>query len=183
MHIAVEGPDSTGKAAAARQLAQALDGLYIEKPLQYLLGGRSRYTQLAEKLNAQPSKDLRAWFYGFSNLYFSDYLAERTVVTDRYFPSNWVSNCTRDNLPAFDALAAEIRRPEHTFLLSGSGPDADTPSQTDAQLETLYRQCLDRYGFPYTVLETTRLQPAEVLTEMLFVLREQGLLSGGSTVP
>lgn len=173
MHIAVEGPESIRKSESARLLAQALGGLYVDMPLQYLLGGRNAYTRLADKLEMQPSKDLRAWFYGFSSLYFSDYLTERTVITDQYFPSNWAANCTPDNLPAFDALASGLRVPEHTFLLTGTAEDGSKPSDED-----LYIQCLERYGFPYTVVDCRELNAHGITSEMLRVLQENELITG-----
>lgn len=189
MHIAIEGLDSAGKTAVALMLAQSLHGVFIEKPLQYLLGGRKKYMQLAEKLNTQAPVDLRAWFYGFGDLYFSKYLADGTVVTDRYFLSNWVRNGTEENQKIFDVLASQIRPPEHTFLLATDmavmrrrmlAKDRTEKARRELDmmesLQEKYTDGLQRYGFSHTVLNCGELPAREVHRNMLRVLKHNGLL-------
>ena len=193
MHIAIEGIDGIGKTTVALMLAETLRGIFIEKPLQYLLGGRKKYEQLAAKLNMQASADLRAWFHGFGDMYFSHYLADGTVVTDHYFLSNWVRNSTADNIKIFDVLAGQIRPPDYTFLLAADmdvlreHAASEKPAGDDSRnlmlledIQRKYAAGLERYGFPHTVIHCSQMAAREVHQFMIRILQQKDLFTEGN---
>lgn len=192
MHIAIEGTDGVGKTTAAKLLTKSLHAVLIEKPLQYLLdegGAMEQYLRMSKMINAQPSLNLRAWFYGLGNIYFSQYLVNENVVTDRYFLSNYAWNSCEENQGLFDVLAQQLRHPDHTFLLTADeeilrsrilsrDPDDKDLDKLDRAnfFQERLKQGLIRYGFAHTVLDCSELTPEEVHREMLSVLRSQKLV-------
>lgn len=120
MHIAIEGMDGVGKTATARMLAQRLGYIFVEKPLHLLLDSESNYDnylQISDFVNEQENENLKAMFYGISNLYLCEQFKNKNIITDRYLVSNYFWNSSILNESFFKYLTDVCKKPDITILL------------------------------------------------------------------
>jgi thymidylate kinase len=184
MHIAIEGMDGVGKTTAARLLAARLGFRVVEKPLHYLLDEpdeTANYLRCRDYINQQTDNDpLRAWFYGLGNLFLYHRFKGEGIITDRHFVSNyyWCGGPTTEAI--FRCMVDLVGKPDHTFLLFATveegrrrlqGRDPRDPDLRKAPLHEQARAKMEsflvRYDMPYTALDTTNLDPEQVVDAMV----------------
>ena len=192
MHIAIEGMDGVGKTTVAHLLAARLGFRVVEKPLHHLLdepGQTVNYLKYRDFINQQVDNDsLRAWFYGLGNLFLYHHFESQNIVTDRHLVSNYYWCGGPDTEEIFRCLVALIGRPDYTFLLHATIEEAArririrNPNDSDLQKASLGREArpkmesfLVRYDMPHTVIDTTNLNPEDVLEIMLDVMNEHNV--------
>lgn len=178
-HIAIEGMDGVGKTTTSRMLAARLDYRYIEKNLHELLdenGSFENYFRVRDKVNASPDRLFTAWFYALGNIYLHTNHENESVVTDRYFLSNYAWSGTDENKEVFDLLIKKLGFPDLTVILYADEKaifnrlrhrDEQDSDLVKVQLakekyEKMIAFC-ERYKMPYMVIDTSDLSPEEVV--------------------
>ena len=190
MHIAIEGMDGVGKTTAARNLAERLNFTLVEKPLHYLFdeedGSFNNYIRIRDYINEQVDDNaLRAWFYGLGNIFLYNKFDEVNVITDRHFASNyfWCGNEKTEAI--FDLMINLIGKPDFTFLIYTTVEEAEKrirsrdPSDPDLHKAKLYPHAkkkmenfLKKYKMDFVAIDTTNLNPKEVVEKMLSSLTD-----------
>ena len=138
--------DGVGKTTVATKLAEKLKFKFVEKPLHYLLELDNRekkenYFRIIKEINSL-DHNLRAWFYGLSNLYLYRKFKYENIVTDRHLVSNYSWNSQTSNEAIFNFLIEDLGFPDFSFLLYA---DNDTRQKriykrncNDPDLETVF---------------------------------------------
>jgi len=187
MHIAIEGMDGVGKTTVARKLADRIKFKIIEKPLHYLFDDEdslNNYLKFRDYINEQTNNDaLRAWFYGLGNIYLYHRFKNENIITDRHFVSNYYWCGTEKTENIFKCMIELIGKPDITFLLDATieegikriqKRDSNDP---DIKKTVLYPKAkkkmesfLQRYSMDYTTIDTTNLNPNEVVEKIIDIL-------------
>ncbi len=189
MHIAIEGMDGVGKTTAAKMLSVRLGFRLVEKPLHFLLdeqGGVANYLRCRDYINRQVDNDaLRAWFYGLGNLLLCHRFNNEDVITDRHLVSNyfWCGGPGTEEI--FDCLVGLVGNPDHTFLLYASAEEGARrllnrdPFDPDIHKVDFYptsktkmEAFLQKFQMPYTAIDTTDMEPQEVVESVIRALPE-----------
>ena len=184
MHIAIEGMDGVGKTTAARNLAKRLNFKIVEKPLHYMFdeeGDITNYVRIRDYINEQVENDiLRAWFYGLGNIFLYHRFKNENIITDRHFVSNYYWCGTDETESIFECMVDLIGKPDFTFLLCASAEEGAKriknrdPNDPDIRKAKLYpaarekmESFLKRYEMDYIAIDTTNLNPEEVVEKMM----------------
>ena len=111
IHISVEGMDGVGKTTACKLLAKKLGYIFVDKNLRYLFDdgeGYENYLRIRDKVNGNSDRLFTAWFYGLSNIYLHTLFKDRSIVTDRYFLTNYAWSGTNENTEVYDLLVKKL---------------------------------------------------------------------------
>ena len=179
IHISVEGMDGVGKTTACKLLAKKLGYIFVDKNLRYLFDdgeGYENYLRIRDKVNGNSDRLFTAWFYGLCNIYLHTLFKDRSIVTDRYFLSNYAWSGTNENTEVYDLLVKKLGYPDLTVILYADDGaiaarlkgrnehDCDIAKVCFAKqkYEKMIYFC-EKYGMPYMVIDTTNLQPEEVV--------------------
>lgn len=186
-HISIEGMDGVGKSTTCKLLAEKLGYEFVEKPLHYLLddnGEITRYQEVARRVNSNPNRDFTSMFYGLGSIYMYELFKDKNIVTDRHLASNYAWSGTDYNKDVYDLVIKKIGVPKLTVILySPTGVivgrlkkrDKDDKDIARAEKsEIIYNRMISfckNNGFPYKVIDTSKMTPEEVLDEILKELR------------
>ncbi len=194
MHIAIEGIDGVGKSTAARNLANELGFLLIEKPLHYLFdadGTEENYIRIRNEVNKNKNKAFTGWFYGLGNIYLYEKFKGQNIITDRHILSNycWSGDDYTDYI--FDAIYKTTGAPDFTFLIYADPQEvekrlknrdlSDPDLKKVAYIPTAYEKMgkvLKSYNMPGMLIDTTRLTEADVVSTMKTELIKRGIING-----
>ena len=184
MHIAIEGMDGVGKTTAARKLAELIEFKLIEKPLHYLFnddGSFKNYIEYRDYINAQIDNDaLRAWYYGLGNIFLYHRFKGENIITDRHLASNYFWCGSHETKRIFECMVELIGKPDFTFLLHATidvGLERlkrRDPNDPDIKKAQFHAHCRDKmesflrmYEMPYAAIDTTDLDPEQVIEAMI----------------
>ena len=194
MHIAIEGIDGVGKSTAAKNLANELGFLLIEKPLHYLFdadGTEENYIRIRDEVNKNKNKAFTGWFYGLGNIYLYEKFKGKNIITDRHILSNycWSGDECTDYI--FDAIYKTTGAPDFTFLVYADPEEvekrlksrdiSDPDLKKVAYIPTAYekmKKVLKKYDMPSIVIDTTYLTENEVIETMKTELFKRGIING-----
>jgi thymidylate kinase len=180
LHIAIEGMDGVGKTTVGKRLADKLHFKFVEKPLHYIFDSEGRFTnyiRIRDYINQQVDNDaLRAWFYGFGNIYLYHKFKGENIVTDRHLLSNYFWCGEENTEPIYQCLIDLIGKPDYTFLLWATQKAGEArlrkrdTDDHDVEKTTLYKKSrkkmegfLIRYNMKYKTIDTTHLSVDEVV--------------------
>ena len=193
MHIAIEGIDGVGKSTAAKRLAENLGFKLVEKPLHYLFDeeGEDNYIRIRNDVNKSKNKKYTGWFYGLGNIFLYEEFKNQNIVTDRHILSNYCWSGAEETDYIFDAIYKTIGSPTFTFLIYAD-PEAVrkrlvSRDKEDPDLKKVkfipeayekMKKVLNRYEMPSLVIDTTNMNPDEVLNTMIDELKKRGIING-----
>lgn len=181
--IVVEGPSGVGKSTAAQMLAAAIGGAYMHGPPDEM-------DKLRTLVN-NPADPLRPIFYAIGNALCSRraeiLLADAPVVLDRYVFTTLAWHTALGFKLRFPWGDLDLLRPDYAFLLTVNeesdrlrrlslrskaavSPSATAP-QTDEGSSPEYVSILRSFGL--IEIETTNLEPRQVVREMLQHVRKR----------
>ena len=194
MHIAIEGLDGVGKTTTAKALSEKIGFHFIEKPLHYLMtngdDGMETYMRIMEKVNNETDLFFRSLYYSAGNCFTANIAKKINIVTDRHIASTYFWNHIsgkNDNL--FDMLINYCGKPDFTFILfaeqsvrqtrihkrNPNDPDLKNKSFSDNEYDKLI-DFVRYYDMPFFFLDTSQLSQEEVISQMLYVLKNEGLI-------
>ena len=193
MHIAIEGIDGVGKSTAAKRLAENLGFKLVEKPLHYLFDeeGEDNYIRIRNDVNKSKNKKYTGWFYGLGNIFLYEEFKNQNIVTDRHILSNYCWSGAEETDYIFDAIYKTIGSPTFTFLIYAD-PEAVrkrlvSRDKEDPDLKKVkfipeayekMKKVLNKYEMPSLVIDTTNMNPDEVLNTMINELKKRGIING-----
>jgi len=196
MHISIEGFDGVGKTTTSRLLAERLGFELVEKPLKYLFdtdGKDTNYLRIRDYVNeVSPSnRPFSACFYGLGNIYLYEKFKGKNIITDRHLLSNYAWSGSAESEQIFDAVFKAIGAPDFTFIIYGNAETIRkrllTRDEQDSDLkkipntEEIYRKMVsfaDIHKMPYYKIDTSELQPEDIVGMMLAELKKRGLING-----
>lgn len=184
MHIAIEGMDGVGKTTAAKNLAEKLNYIIVEKPLHYMLdtgGDHTNYIRIRDYINGQVGNHaLRAWFYGLGNIFLYYQYRGKDIITDRHFVSNYFWCGYEETECIFRCMVELIGKPDITILLYASPEEGARrihrrdPHDSDIQKTIFYAEAkqkmesyLVRYDMEHIAIDTTEMTADGVVERMI----------------
>lgn len=188
VHISIEGMDGVGKSTTCKLLAEKLGYEFVEKPLHYLFDGSKDsydiYRKVRDQVNANKNRNFTSWFYGLGSLYLYENFKEKNIVTDRHLASNYAWSGSDYNEDIYELLVKKLGAPKLTVILyspsevivqrliSRNKNDKDIARAKDS--EKIYQRMIafcEKYNFPHLVIDTSKLQPEEVVNRIIEELK------------
>jgi thymidylate kinase len=188
MHIAIEGMDGVGKTTAAHTLAKLMNCKIVEKPLHYLFdrseGDFTNYIKIRDYINAQVDNDvLRAWFYGFGNIFIYHRFKDENIITDRHFGSNYFWCGWEKTTRIFDLMIDLVGKPDFTYLIYATEKEIKRRIRKRGLADPDYRK-VEQYpearvkmenffiahNLEYVAIDTTNLNEEAVIAKMINTL-------------
>lgn len=180
--------DGVGKSTTCELLAKKTGYTFVEKPLHYLFDETddsfSEYIRIRDKVNDDSDRVFTSWFYGLGSIYMYDKFKGQNIITDRHFASNFAWSGTEDNGDVYDLLVKKLGAPNLTVILYAptdviverltkrNKKDSDLARVQNS--ETIYKKMIDfceEYQFPFIVIDTSTLNPNEVVDRILEKLK------------
>ena len=182
-HISIEGMDGVGKTTTCKLLAEKLGYKFIDKNLRFLFdedGKYDNYIKIRDKVNADSDRLFTSWFYGLGNIYLHTLFENESIITDRYFLSNYAWSGTEDNTEVYDLLVKKLGFPDLTVILYANeqaifnrlrhrdenDSDLDKVKKAKEKYEKMI-YFTEKYKMPYMVIDTSNLMPEEVVELIL----------------
>lgn len=188
IHISIEGMDGVGKSTTCKLLSEKLGYEFIEKPLHYLLDKNAEsyedYKRIRNQVNSNPNRNFTSWFYGLGSLFMYETFKDKNIVTDRHLASNYAWSGSEENGDVYDLLVKKLGAPKLTVILysptdvivdrlkTRNKNDKDIARAKDS--EKIYERMIEfckKYGFPFVVIDTTKLTPEEIVNKILKELK------------
>jgi len=196
MHISIEGFDGVGKSTISKMIAERLSFYFIEKPLKYLLdpeGGDKEYLRIRDYFNKISSNNraLSACFYGLGNLYLYEAYKNENIVTDRHILSNYAWSYGEASAELFDVFYKILGDPDFTFILyadkealknrlknrNSEDPDLRKIDKHEV-VYTRMEYFAKLHGMQYLFIDTTKINPEDVVDRMMDELVMRGIIDG-----
>lgn len=184
IHISIEGMDGVGKSTTCKLLAEKLGYFFVEKPLHYLFDKDENtfdeYKRIRDQVNSNPNRDFTSWFYGLGSLYMYEAFKDKNIITDRHLASNYAWSGSETNDDIYELLVKKLGKPKLTIivyspskviidrLVSRNKNDKDIVRAKES--EKIYRRMIefcDKFQFPYIVIDTSKLNPDQVVNKIL----------------
>lgn len=191
-HISIEGMDGVGKSTTCTLLAEKLGYEFVEKPMHFITDPESEeldnypnYFKVRDIVNTSGNKFLSSWFYALGTIYMYEKYKESNIVTDRHLLSNFAWSGAEESQAVFDLMANTLAKPKLTVILYAK-PEAikarlisrdvnDSDIKKINQSETIYKKMVnfcDKYKFPYLFIDSSNLNPEEVVQKIIDRLEE-----------
>ena len=191
-HISIEGMDGVGKSTTCTLLAEKIGYEFVEKPMHFITDPESEeldnypnYFKVRDIVNASGNKFLSSWFYALGTIYMYEKYKDSNIVTDRHLLSNFAWSGAEESLAVFDLMANTLAKPKLTVILYAK-PESikarlisrdvnDSDIKKINQSETIYKKMVnfcDKYKFPYLFIDSSNLNPEEVVQKIIDRLEE-----------
>ena len=187
-HISIEGMDGVGKSTTCMLLAEKLNYKFVEKPLHYLFdkdeSSFEEYLRIRDLVNKNPNRDFTSWFYGLGSLFMYEHFKDKNIITDRHLASNYAWSGSGSNDDVYELLVKKLGKPRLTIivyspsevivkrLISRDKNDKDIAKAKDS--ERIYTRMIEfckKFKFPYVVVDTSELNPEEVVDKIIKELK------------
>lgn len=183
--ISIESTDGVGKTTIAKALAQKLNYEFTEKPVHQLFDSQNSmdiYLNMADNIHSIDNKNLRAMFYGFSNMLLQEVSQNKNIVTDRHILSNLCWQKTVENKEIFDFIVKNTKLPDLTIILTAdeetirnriknrnpNDPDLLKVHLSQHEIKTIINYAKE-YNFTYHVIDTTNKTVDMIVDEIIVV--------------
>lgn len=191
-HISIEGMDGVGKSTTCTLLAEKLGYKFVEKPMHFITDPESEeldnypnYFKVRDIVNTFGNKFLSSWFYALGTIYMYEKYKDSNIVTDRHLLSNFAWSGAEESQAVFNLMANTLAKPKLTVILYAK-PEAikarlisrdvnDSDIKKINQSETIYKKMVnfcDKYKFPYLFIDSSNLNPEEVVQKIIDRLEE-----------
>ena len=184
IHISIEGMDGVGKSTTCKLLAEKLGYLFVEKPLHYLFDkdehSFDEYKRIRDQVNSNPNRDFTSLFYGLGSLYMYEAFKDKNIITDRHLASNYAWSGSDSNDDVYELLVKKLGKPKLTVIVyspsevivnrlkSRSKNDKDIIRAKDSEkIYARMKEFCEKFGFPYIVIDTSKLTPEEVVERII----------------
>lgn len=182
-HISIEGMDGVGKSTTCKLLAQKTGYRFVEKPLHYLFdtdGEIKHYQEIAKKVNSNPNRNFTSLFYVLGSIYMYEMFKNENVITDRHLASNFAWSGAEYNKDVYDLAVKKLGVPKLTIILY-SPKDIiikrllhrnknDNDIKKAKLSEKIYTRMIEfckQYNFPYIIIDTSIMNPEQVVDTIL----------------
>lgn len=192
MKIVIEGMDGAGKSTVAKELARRLNIKYVDNLLLGYLSEEG-FTQ-AETAVIRRAIDIcsdneistvRAWFYGFANMFNLTHYKDADLVIDRHFLTNYYYNGDENSRKVYEVMQDLVGKPDIVILLRATEKTRITRisnrNQNDKDLKSELRMS---YGYDkmeegarllelnYKIVDTDDKDIEQVVEEILQIIKE-----------
>ena len=192
MKIVIEGMDGAGKSTVAKELARRLNIKYADN----LLFGYLReegFTQ-SETAIIRRAIDIcsdneisivRAWFYGFANMFNLTHYKDEDLIIDRHFLTNYYYNGDESSRKVYKVMQDLVGKPDIVILLRATAKTRmariSNRNQNDKDLKSAPRMSYgyDKMeegakflGLNYKIVDTDDKDIEQVVEEILQIIKE-----------
>ena len=188
-HIAIEGMDGVGKSTVCNLLAEKTGYVFVTKPLHYLTDADENdwpnYYRARDIANNSDNRNFSAWFYGLGIIYSYEKFKDQNIITDRHSASNYCWSGVPSNKDIFELLIKKVGKPTLTVILYADENTIrsrllnrdvhDSDLHRIGKTETVYEKMIgfcETYHFPYVVVDTTKLNPEQIVELIINKMKE-----------